>query len=100
MAGHSRRDLLKHASLGAAALGAVAAAPRFLAGNSASADRLAEGPTGAPAEEAVVPDGPLMAYIRDPKAGVISVLVGDREVVYHDRHLAARLARAGAACQV
>jgi hypothetical protein len=37
---------------------------------------------------------PIIAYIRNPKKGDISVMVADREVMIHDRKLAARLARA------
>ncbi len=37
---------------------------------------------------------PVVAYIRDPGSGHISVMVGDREVNVHDRKLAARIARA------
>jgi hypothetical protein len=38
--------------------------------------------------------GPLVAYVRDPRKGEISVMAGDREVSLHDRKLAARIARA------
>jgi len=44
--------------------------------------------TGEPGERAVV------AYVRDPRKGEISVLTGDREVHVHDRKLAAAIARA------
>ena len=42
-----------------------------------------------------VPPGtqPVVAYIRDPAEGEISVLAGDREVHVHDLKLAARIAR-------
>jgi hypothetical protein len=36
----------------------------------------------------------VVAYIRDPRKGDISVLSGDREVHVHDRKLAAAIARA------
>ncbi|HTU96159.1 MAG TPA: twin-arginine translocation signal domain-containing protein [Solirubrobacteraceae bacterium] len=36
----------------------------------------------------------VVAYIRDPRKGDISVLTGDREVHVHDRKLAAAIARA------
>ncbi len=37
---------------------------------------------------------PVVAYVRDPAKGDISVLSGDREVHIHDPRLAARIARA------
>ncbi len=45
----------------------------------------AEGPVGS---ESVV------AYVKNPATGEISVMTGDREVIVHDRKLAARLSRA------
>ena len=36
----------------------------------------------------------VVAYVRDPSKGDISVLAGDREVHVHDRRLAAAIARA------
>ena len=36
----------------------------------------------------------VVAYVRDPAKGDISVLAGDREVHVHDRKLAAAIARA------
>jgi len=38
--------------------------------------------------------GPVVAYVRDPRTGEISVMAGERQVRLHDRKLAARLARA------
>ena len=38
--------------------------------------------------------GPVVAYIRNPHTGEISVMAGEREVKLHDRKIAARLARA------
>ena len=37
--------------------------------------------------------GPVVAYIRNPKSGDITVMAGQRQVKLHDRKLAARLAR-------
>jgi len=37
---------------------------------------------------------PLIAYVRDPRNGKVSLMRGDREVTVHDPALAARLARA------
>jgi hypothetical protein len=37
---------------------------------------------------------PLVAHIADPSSGVLSVLVGEREVVLHDPDLVGRIVRA------
>jgi len=36
----------------------------------------------------------LMAHVADPSSGTVTLFVGEREVVVHDRDLVARLARA------
>jgi hypothetical protein len=36
----------------------------------------------------------VVAYVKDPASGEISVMSGEREVVFHDHKLAARLSRA------
>ncbi len=38
---------------------------------------------------------PVVAYIRDPRSGEISVMTGKREVTVRNRKLAAQIARAG-----
>jgi hypothetical protein len=38
--------------------------------------------------------GPIVAYIREPRTGEISLMSGDREVKVRDPKVAARLARA------
>jgi hypothetical protein len=38
--------------------------------------------------------GPIVAYIREPRTGEISVMAGERQVKLHDRKIAARIARA------
>jgi anaerobic selenocysteine-containing dehydrogenase len=47
----------------------------------------------ADAKAAAVSD-PVVAYIRNPRTGEISVMAGEREVKLRDRKIAARLARA------
>ena len=76
----SRRKLLAAAGAGAAA-GAVALAPG--AANAAVARR-----SSGSAQESVV------AYIKDHRSGTISLMVGEREVVVHDRDLATRILNA------
>jgi hypothetical protein len=57
---------------GAAAVGAVEAAPA----------------------EAHVTTKPVVAYVKNPRKGEISLMSGDREVTVRDRALAAKIARA------
>jgi hypothetical protein len=80
MTGPTRRTLLKHASLGAAA---AAAAPVLLTG-SADADTEHDGPTA---------PGAVMAYVRNQRTGEIAVMAGETEIICHDRALATHLAR-------
>ena len=44
--------------------------------------------------KAAAKSGPVVAYIRNPRTGEISVMAGEREVKLHDRKIAARIARA------
>lgn len=76
----NRRRFLAIAGAGAAAVGVVAVAP------SAEAKPAA---TTVPAEATQ----PLVAYVRNAHTGEVAVMVGEREVVVHDRELAARIAR-------
>jgi hypothetical protein len=48
----------------------------------------------ASADEGPVGSEPVVAYVKDPSSGEISVMSGDREVLVRDRKLAARIARA------
>ncbi len=52
--------------------------------------------TKAEAKDAPAGSEPVVAYVRDPASGEISLMTGDREVVVHDRKLAARLSAAAA----
>ena len=38
--------------------------------------------------------GPIVAYIREPRSGEITVMAGERQVKLHDRKIAARIVRA------
>jgi hypothetical protein len=48
----------------------------------------------ADAHEGPVGSEPVVAYVKDPAKGEISVMSGDREVTVNDRALAAKLSRA------
>jgi anaerobic selenocysteine-containing dehydrogenase len=82
---YSRRNFLKTTAVGAAAVGAAAAVPTALAGDADAAT------PNAPAHA-----GPFMAWVKDARTGEIAVLVGDQEVVHHDKSLARRLAQIAA----
>ncbi len=78
----SRRGFLALAGAGAAGVAAAAAL-----GTAGDAD----------AESTAVPKAathPLVAFVRNARTGEVAVLEGEREVVVHDRALAARIARA------
>lgn len=78
----NRRGFLALAGAGAAVAGAVAIAPS------------AEASTAAPGEVPAHVTEPLVAYVRDAHTGEVAVMIGEREVVVHDRELTARIARA------
>ena len=44
--------------------------------------------------KAAAGSGPIVAYIREPRTGEISVMAGDREGKLRDHKIAARIARA------
>jgi hypothetical protein len=48
----------------------------------------------AEADAGPVGSEPVVAYVKNPRTGEISVMSGDREVVVHDPKLAAKIARA------
>jgi hypothetical protein len=80
----SRRAFLSTAGAvtGAAALGAAVAGPKLAA---TAADLTAR------SSPASMPDGPVVAVVRNPAAGDLSLVVGDREVAVHDAALVRRL---------
>lgn len=85
----NRRGFFRQAGLGVAAVAAVTAAPTLL-GTSPTT-------TGAAAEADVQPavlEGPVVAYLRNAHTGEFSLLVGEREVRYTNKAMAAQLTRA------
>ena len=44
--------------------------------------------------KAAAGSGPIVAYIREPRSGEITVMAGERQVKLHDRKIAARIVRA------
>jgi hypothetical protein len=66
-----------------------------VAGMSATVPATAGARTPDPTSAALPHDATdLMAHVADPSTGTLTVYVGEREVLVHDRELVARLARA------
>ncbi|MEP7017234.1 MAG: ubiquinol-cytochrome c reductase iron-sulfur subunit N-terminal domain-containing protein [Actinomycetota bacterium] len=80
MSDPSRRGFLILTGVGAAAVGAAAVAPAAFASGSQDAASSTAG-------------DPLVAYVSNMNTGEVSVMMGEREVVIHDRALCASLAR-------
>jgi DMSO/TMAO reductase YedYZ molybdopterin-dependent catalytic subunit len=85
MPGSTRRRFLLASGATAAAAGVAAVLPSTAEAATARAAK----PVMAPADAA-----PLVAHISNPATGEVSLLVGEREVVVHDRDLVGRLTRA------
>lgn len=91
----NRRDFLRRAGIGAAALGAVTAAPALLgAGTAAAAAPAAALP--APVPEAVPTDlgSPVVAFLEDAPSGEFRLMIGSRTIEFTDKALAARITAA------
>jgi hypothetical protein len=91
----SRRKFFKQAGAAAAVAGAVAVAPL------SAANAVTSGNPGQHASEAALAPGEflgeeenLIAHVRNPQSGEISLFIGEREVLIHDPAIAARLLRA------
>ncbi len=78
----SRRSFLRTTAVGAAAVGALAAAPQIL--------KITENATAA--NSAGDPSIPLVAYVRDAAKGEVVVMWGTKEIVAKDPALVSRLA--------
>jgi hypothetical protein len=82
----SRRKLLGTAGA-AAGTAAIAAAPTVARAAMSDDGRVTE-PSGPPPEEAIV------AVVRDPERGEVTVMSGTGEVTYRDKSLVKRLVKA------
>jgi hypothetical protein len=92
----SRRMFFKHAGAVAVVAGVAGTAMSPLALSAAGASTLANRdhePTLAPHEELASHES-LVAHVKDSRTGEISLFIGEREVTFHDRKVAARLVRA------
>lgn len=79
----SRRNFLRTAAVGAAVVGAASATP-LLAGPANASTPESHGP--------VAPQGPVSAFVRDHRTGEVAVMVGEHQIIHHDRALASKLA--------
>ncbi|MEO9138807.1 MAG: twin-arginine translocation signal domain-containing protein [Jatrophihabitans sp.] len=87
MSENSRRNFLKTASIGAAAVGTAVVVPVAAAQAKTPTHELDSGPAHA---------GSFTVWVKNADTGTIAVMVGESEVVYTDRKLAKRLARIAA----
>ncbi len=83
MADATRRGFIAAAGAGAATVAVVAAAPSAFAA-----------PTSAAEAAEALSSATLVAYIQNPKSGVVTVMVGEDEVEIHDPALVRRLTKA------
>jgi len=87
MAQLTRRNLLKKTSTGALVAGALAVVP----GGAAFAAGRTETPDLAADVAEMGSAAPFVAYVRNPTAGELVLMVGSEEITVHDPALVARL---------
>jgi hypothetical protein len=85
----SRRSFLVQGSAGVAGAASVAAGGLVLTGGSASA-----GEPPLDAEEVAALERPMLLQVLDAEAGEVEILIDDKEIVFTDRALVARVLRA------
>lgn len=85
----ARRTFLSTSGLGAAAVGVAALTPELGAGRSAA------GLADSGVDTAAL-SGPLVAFVSDVRAGEVSLMVGENEILVQDKELVNRLLRAAA----
>ncbi|HEY5455698.1 MAG TPA: twin-arginine translocation signal domain-containing protein [Acidothermaceae bacterium] len=86
MAEHSRRAFIRGAGVTAAAATVAVMVPGVAGAASKS--------SGSPADDgSPAPDGSVVAFVKDAKAGSITVMRGEREVQITDKALARKLAK-------
>ncbi len=82
----TRRSFLKQSSAGAATLGLLPAIPALAT--------ISRTPEAAVPELSAASAGPMVAHVSNVATGEVTLLVGAREIVFHDRRLVARLIKA------
>jgi hypothetical protein len=91
----SRRTFLVTGSAGALGAAGVASGVLRRGGGGSRADGSSASPTTAlTTEEVAQASIPMMLHVRDVEAGEVGVLVDEREVVFTDKALVAKLLRA------
>ena len=82
----TRRSFLKQTSASAATLSLLPAIPALAA--------ISHSPEATLPLLPAASTGPMIAHVSDVSTGEITLLVGAREVIFHDRELVARLIKA------
>jgi hypothetical protein len=91
----SRRSFLKQGGATAAAAGALIVTPKALSRKAPTAERAATVSTSrAGVKSSKSSKRTLVAHVPDVRKDELRVLVGEREIVLHDRALVSRLSRA------
>jgi anaerobic selenocysteine-containing dehydrogenase len=91
----TRRSFLKQSGATAAAAGAVVVTPKVLRSSaSKKAKPASPARTTTAAARKAKADHNLVVHVPDTRSDEVRLLVGDREVVLHDRALVTRLSRA------
>lgn len=93
MTRQARRNFLKQSTLGVASAGMLAVAGLQTACASEPEIAMSQ-PSNTTVLSAEEMKGPIVAYVRDLNRGEISLLVGNREIIYSDPEFTARLTRA------
>jgi hypothetical protein len=88
----SRRSFLKQSGATAAAAGALVVTPKVLARQAPTAKHASAVSTSRARSKSS--DRTLIAHVPDVRKDEVRVLVGEREIVLHDRALVSRLSRA------
>lgn len=78
---HTRRDFLRGVGVTAAAATAAAVVPTGIAS------------AGEREDNSPIPEGSVVAYVKDPKSGTVAIMRGENEFVVTDRVLARKLAK-------
>ena len=91
MAKLTRRGFFKQTTASAATIGVLAAAPNLAAVVENSAPDV---PAAETELSAATLTEPMLAHVRDVATGEVSLMVGEREIIYRDPQLVMRLLRA------
>ncbi len=85
----NRRTFLKTGSAAAVAAGTLVIVPSSIAG--ASPSKVISHDPAVSDEQAAAFNEPLFLQLRNLKTGEMSLLIGEKEIIYHDRNMANRI---------